>query len=487
MQLICEGHAQITGVSDGMRLVLQRPRVLEEPVLKGDTDADAAGCSIYGSVIEDGGSFRMWYQAWPRDWGGKDVVQVACVESDDGLNWRRPSYGLHECCGSRDNHLTDLAVHCPSVFVDPRGGEERRYRAFGYTSLEKSRAAGFAHDIGEVGYYSAYSADGIHWHFDGAEPVWYHADVITSTWDRFADRASVALKFNGGSAGMFRRRFFTAEWSDGVATQPVSALIPDERDDEEARRRGFESADYYGVGLMPTAGPTIGFLWNFRHQRPLGHLENQMKWYGRVGRVDVSIVYQLERGGRWLHLPDRPDWLSADDAPAWARGALYTASSPIDVGDETWLYFTGTPDRHSWCGVDVDWRQWRSEHIGKGGWSRIGLARWPRNRVMGYEAALPERIDIAAVPRAAGDEPRLVLNAATRPGGAIRVSLLDAQFEPLPGYGAQDCDIISGDHLDAQVRWKGSSQLPGPEADEGNITARVDVDRGTVFAFDFAL
>ena len=484
MQLICEGHPQITGTSHGMRLVLNTPKVLEKPVLQGDSDPDALGCSIYGSVIEDDGVFRMWYQAWPRDWDGSDEVSVACVESDDGLSWRRPSYGLVDCCGSRENHLTDLAVHCPSVFIDPRAGGERRYRAFGYTSRERLKGR-YGHDIGAVGYYTAFSADGLHWHFDSQEPTWHHADVITSTWDPHADGALIALKFNGGSAGMFRRRFYTATWSDGEASEPVSALIPDEHDDAAARARGFESADYYGVGLMPTPTTTIGFLWNFRHQRPLGYLESQMKWYGRLGRVDLSIVYQLERGGRWLHLPGRPDWLCAEDAPEWARGALYTASSPLAVGDETWLYFTGTRDRHGWCGVGVDAREWRSAMAGRGGFARIGVARWKRDRIMGYEAAVRECILLQARPASGDERARLALNAVIRPGGAIRVALLDGSFEPLAGYGTADCDALSGDQLEAEVSWRGSRELPRIGEDE-TLTARVEIDGGTLFAFDFA-
>ena len=85
MQPICEAHPQLLGVSQGLHLTLLPPTVVDEPILQGETDADAAGVSIYGSVIRDGGLFRMWYQAWPRDWNGSDAVTVACVESDDGL------------------------------------------------------------------------------------------------------------------------------------------------------------------------------------------------------------------------------------------------------------------------------------------------------------------------------------------------------------------------------------------------------------------
>ena len=101
MQIICEGHPQVRGTTQGLVQVLHRPTVSAEPLLQGESDVDLAGASIYGSVIRDGGIYRIWYQAWPRDWDGKDVVAVACAESSDGLTWRRPSYNLVEACGSR--------------------------------------------------------------------------------------------------------------------------------------------------------------------------------------------------------------------------------------------------------------------------------------------------------------------------------------------------------------------------------------------------
>ncbi|MFH1566746.1 MAG: hypothetical protein ABIL09_02015, partial [Gemmatimonadota bacterium] len=394
MQLALEGHPQIVGMTPGLRPVLHHPTALDQPVLDPGGDVEACGASIYGSVIDEGGSFRMWYQAWPRDWQGGDEIAVACAESDDGVTWRRPAYGLVESCGTRTNHLTDLPFHCPSVFVDPHAGPRARYRAFGYT--DPRRAAGrYDVQLSGPGYYTAHSADGIHWCLDAADPTWPHADVITSVWDPWSACARVALKWNGQCRGQFRRRFFGATWARGQASAPAAALVPDELDDLNARARGLVSADYYGVSLMPTAGPFVGFLWNFCHQQPLGHAADQSMSYGSAGQVDLSVVYQLERGGQWLHLPGRPDWLACADAPAWARGALYTASSPVHVGDETWLYFTGTRDYHGWAGAGVDGKQWRARLAEEGGFARIGLLKWPRDRIAGYRALHREIITLA--------------------------------------------------------------------------------------------
>lgn len=458
-----------------MEAVLRAPEVLPDPVLVGDSDVDGHGASIYGSVLYDNSTYRMWYQAWPRDWDGSDVIAVACAESDDGLHWRRPAYNLVECCGSKANHLTDLPFHSPSVLIDPAAPAERRYRAFGYTHPAKAKR--YPHHIEAPGYYTAHSADGLHWHLDSSQPLWPYADVITATWDPYTDCARLALKCNGPAAGMYRRRFFTAQWADGQLSDPVSALIPDELDDLNARTRGFCSADYYGMGWLPTEGPTVGFLWNFRHQRPLGHSADNLWHYGNRGAVDLSLAYQPERGGRWLHLTGRPDWLRAADAPAWARGSLYTAAAALPLDDETRLYFTGTPERHGWAGSGVDLDPWRRGL--QGGFAHIGLMRWPTDRLLGFRAELTERLDL--LPTSSADaRPRLALNAATAADGAIRAALLDADGEPLPGYGLDDCRPLTGDHLGAELNWRGADG-PAPKAHR----AHIELTRATAYAFDF--
>ncbi|PKO22233.1 MAG: hypothetical protein CVU38_10570 [Chloroflexi bacterium HGW-Chloroflexi-1] len=484
MQLICEGHPQISSLSEGLLVVLNHPTVLDQPVLQGGSDADASGASIYGSVMRDGGVFRMWYQAWPRDWDGTDTVAVGCVESDDGLSWRRPNYGLIECCGARKNQLTDLPFHCPSVMIDPDAEPSARYRAFGYADPGKLGNK-YAYKVNESGYYTAHSADGLHWVLDSPEPLWPYADVITSVWDSPSGCARIAMKKTHRIRGLGRRAFLTATWSQGVASEPVSALIPDEYDDIMAQQRGFNSADYYGVGLMPTAGPTIGFLWNFRHQLPLGYYQPETMRHGDIGRVDLSIVYQTERGGRWRPVPGRPDWLSANDAPDWARGALYTAAYPLDVGDETWLYFCGTRDRHGWCGHGIDHTAMTQAATTEGGSIKIGLARWPRNRIMGYESTL---VDVISLLPGQPTQPggRLALNVVTCPGGTVRARLLDANGKALSGYGFEDCQVITGDHLEAMVRWRGKPNLPGVTPRQ-SIMAQIELSRATLYAFDFQL
>jgi hypothetical protein len=485
MPVICEGLPQIVcdglppaDISTGLRLVVNPPTVLETPILVGESDVDEAGVSLYGSVVRDGGMYRMWYQAWPKDWPTsptlEDIATVACVESNDGLNWRRPKYGVLEAFGSKANHLTDLPFHCPSVYLDPAAPSSERFRAFGYADPRRFQGR-YPHKITGRGYYTARSEDGLSWHIDSPDPVWNGSDVITSAYDPKIGGALVLLKRGRFVAGLKRRAFLQAEWIDGKASEPVSALVADEYDDQQAKYRGFNSADYYGVGLMPTDGPTIGFLWNFRHQLP-------MQCIGDTGRIDLSIVYQLERGGRWFHVSGRPDWLTAENTPEWARGALCTASSPLDVGDETRLYFTGTLDRHGFCGQGVDYVQWvRTKLKGLGGFAKIGVAKWTRNRIMGYYSYLSNVITLTPIDgRAKG----LSVNVVTQTDGGIRAALTYEDREPIPGYGFEDSEVITGNHLEAPIRWK--QNRPWPAIPENrSLNVRIEITNGTLFAFDF--
>ena len=482
MQLICDGHDQICVHKDA-QLVLNKPTMLEHPVLEGSGEIDGGGCSVYGTVMRDGGVYRMWYNAYTRADHPNSGGLVGCVESDDGVHWRRPSYGIFECAGTTTNHLTDLLFHCPSVFIDPHADAGHRYRAVGMYDPEAQRANGLPGQGLCYGYYMAHSADGLHWEIDGDEPLWPNGDVVISTWDPAHDCALIAMKRVVTRGGVERRTFFTAEWADGRMTRPALTWCADEYDDLHAHMRGFVAADYYGVGLMPTeTGTALGFLWNFRHMTPHAGL-------GHTGRVDLSIVYRTERGSRWQHVTGRPDWFCAEDAPEWARGGLYTASTPIHVGDETRLYVTGARDRHGACGLQpYDIRQ--REATKTGGLSRIGLLTWRRDRIIGLRTLWDGIVELYA-PLAAPAPSQLRLNVDTRSGGQVRVRLLVLQgpqgsgFTPIAGYGYEECEPIAGDHQCVTVRWTKTDRLPTVKPG-AKLVAEVKLDRATLWAFDFA-
>ncbi len=101
---------------------------------------DAKGVQFYGSVIREGGKFRMWYVAFDDDTENKVASsrwRAAYAESDDGVNWIKPNLGLVEYHGNKNNNLilTDpapLGFVNVKVLADPADpNPARRYKISG--------------------------------------------------------------------------------------------------------------------------------------------------------------------------------------------------------------------------------------------------------------------------------------------------------------------------------------------------------------------
>ena len=478
MELLFESRTNIRGISGKLYFETNQADVDPEPVVTPSNAVDGGGTSIYGSVLHEGGRFRMWYQAWPKDWDGRDVSLVGYAESDDGVEWRKPGLGLYDYHGT-DNNLTDLGFHSPSVFIDPNAPADARFRATGYS---RPGGLGCAPDVTTNGYYTAHSADGLHWERDDPLPRWNSADVITSMYHLRRDHALVAIKRNVRAAGIPRRSVWGAQMRNGEYSDDHSILIPDEFDDVAARARGYASGDYYGMGMMEAGGGTVGFLWQFRHTLPRTAGSDG----GVFGDVDVSLVFQEGAGESWRHAPGRPDFLRHGVTP-WASHCIYTASNVITVGDEQWLYFCGEPFSHAWY-LDSSWklREDLRKELLEDGFYFIGRARWKRDRLFCFRSDPEGAMDIELPADAAGK--RLYLNYSTVTRGSVRVAI-----PGVDGYDINSATPLSGDKLEMEVPLGKSGRLPsarnlqdGASDDRSGqpIILRLQLDRARVYAYD---
>ena len=468
MELLFESRTEITGTTGKVYFFQRKPDIHPEPVIPLDSSVDGAGTSLYGTILHDGGVLRMWYQAWPKDWNGKNVDLVGYAESDNGIDWRKPKLGLVDYHGT-DNNLCRLNGHPPTVFIDPDAPPSHRYRA---TLCTGPGHQGAGAPVQEYGYYTAHSTDGLSWEYDQTTPRWNSADVITSVYHDGQRRGIVALKVSPRVNGFMRRSIWNAELRDGIWSDAHSALVPDEYDDTCAAVRGFASGDYYGMGMMPAGTGTVGFLWQFRHSLPRTHDTS----VGVFGIVDVTLTYQCRPGDRWLHLPGRPDFLCHTDPP-WGHGGIYTASCPVAVGEEHRLYFSSSAHTHGWY-VNENW-QIDKNLLGaliEGGICRIGFARWPKWRLFGFRSdpagSLTLRLDGIREPC------RLVLNYECESGGSVRIALPE-----VPGRSEKEAVPLTHDSIGAPAAWADGDVLE-PSADKQTVTATLHMDRASVYAYE---
>ena len=467
MEVLFESRLDIKNVEGRLYPIQGKAELHPEPVLVGDTLADAAGASMYGTVLHDGGRYRMWYQAWPEDWGGGNSALVGYAESDNGMDWVKPKLGLVEY-GPAPNNLCDLGFHAPAVFIDPDAPAGRRYRATGSAA---PRYEGVNPNVKARGYWTAHSADGLNWELDSQAPTWDGGDVITSVYHPGRRCGLVALKHVLSSRGIRRRSVFCAEFRDGAGTAPRCALVPDEFDDVCALARGFASADYYGMGMLPAGMGTVGLLWQFRHNLP----RRGDSPVGVLGVMDVSLVYQPGPAERWIHASGRQDFITHAALP-WMAGGVYTASCPIEVGDEHRLYLCGTLCSHGWC-FDSAWQMVErlKQQMIEESFAKIGFARWPKFRLFGFRSD-PEGVLTVDVGEIAAPS-ELVLNYRTDSRGSIRVELAD-----IPGHSLDDAVALMGDNVGEAAAWKGGTVI---RAGNGKrITALIHVESAEVYAFE---
>lgn len=467
MELIFESRRNLSNYTGSLHFVQWRPEVHQEPVIRPDTFVDAKGVSSYGTVLNENGKLKMWYQVMPEDWPGNvDVASVAYAESEDGYHWKKAPLGIVEH-GPGDNHLCDLALHSPSIFYDPSAPPSHRYRATGC-----GRPGFLARPNLTHGFYSAHSADGLHWELDADEPLWVAGDVITNTYHPGRQAGIVALKTAPWVHRMRRRCIHTAQFKNGQYSDHVSALYPDEYDDIVAMRHGHVSADYYGMAMQPAGQGTVGFIWNFWHDLPY--------WkgvpYGAHGHSAITLAFQEREGDRWLHAPGRPSFISHHDLPWTQHGWIYSSSAPVEIGDEHRLYFSGVNFEHYRFrdpeGQPVEhWERWIEEY-GVGG---ITFARWPKYRLFGFDTPREASftIELSDV-----EQPfELCLNYHARRGGRVFASI-DGEER----YSVANSVALCGDEITSPVVWKHGSVITPPE--NGKVAVTLTLEMAAVYAYE---
>lgn len=477
MHLLFETRRDLLRVAGNMHFFVRKGEVSPEPVLVGDTEVDELGAHIYGSVHHDGGIYRMWYQATSSAWCRHDSPAVGYAESDDGVAWRKPKLGLVEVNGSKSNNLCDLGVHDPSISILPDAPPERRYFATG--CIDARYQTEFCHRDAKPpvggGFFSAYSADGLHWELESPEPIWegHWADNICNIFHPGRGHVQVLVKHTFPRLGIMRRNYWECERVGEEWTPLRMSLLPDEFDDIAARARGYLSGDYNGFGLLPAERATVAFIQMHRNRLPY-KLQPCGREGGVHGVLDLTLAWQEDVGACWLHMPGRPDFVSHLDIP-WGGGMTFCASNICDFGDEQRLYISGTRESHGVIPFDPRPDQ-----------NKIGYVRWPRGRLFGYRADAEGELDIEFGVLSGPVE--LALNYETEASGKVRVGLhtLDRyarcrDVTDIHGRGADDCVPLTGDSLAATVTWKDGPVIQPVEGQR--VVARLSMERAKLYAF----
>jgi hypothetical protein len=251
----------------------------------------------------------------------------------------------------------------------------------------------------------------------------------------------------------FGRRMFRSESHDFVhwSSPPQLVMEQDAADPPQTQ--------FYGVGVTQYGAYEIGTLWIYRTE--------EGDWGGAKmrGLQTPELVYSRE-GTAWHRAAQGTPFVPNGAPGEWDAGNLQPASQMVFLDDEIRCYYAGTDARHegNWEAI--------GQHAG------LGTACLKPDRFIALRAGDQPAEMMTVLFKSLGDA-EFYVNVRTARDGVVRLEVLDAEANPLPGRTESDCVPITGDHWSHKVMWRGD---PEPLKRDRIIRMRLTAQRASVYA-----
>ena len=431
-----------------------RPQPLLTPRRDDPTAPDDAVTFFYGAVIHEDGPdwpgrpFRMWYYAahWGEStgemWSELKEGPVCYAESDDGIEWIRPSLGQVSFRGSRDNNIIALPdFHTEGVHVikdrdDPNPGQ--RYKmVYNYRPADRKFWT----------IRTATSPDGLQWAagpelpFDGfieQASLYKHNDLY------WVNGQMHSRSEGGHRAGRQAFTIVSPNFDRWLPEHGESFLMPEPAN--PAERGGDKPYDQAHIGVGATSfGNVLVGLYCIWHNVPYPTPED---WFG-MGTTSGDFGLLISNDGQHFREPVKGHvWLHRNESPmtpipnAQYETIMTQGNGILNVGDQTYIY-------HGRWGNSVNVTDYYAE---------IALATLPRDR-WGALGLFPDQAEgsVWSCPVTLPEGGCQIMLNADR-ACAMRVEIADERFNPSPAYSEEQSGAaqIEGG-LDCPVAWPAGS------------------------------
>ena len=455
-QLLIDDHI-VEDAWDLRRRVCQPLRHPIGPVLHADRPWEDG--VVPWRVLYDGRDalYRMYYQsinaeAWqyqfkPELQSRWDMARhgpsyfTCTAHSPDGLHWEKP---LLDVCPWRTHSQTNIVAlgrtksQAVDVALNPDPADEERRFIMAYrdrATLESIQ-----------GRFFAYSADGVHFTEDPANPIIAGAsdgaDVLcwdppTKLWYYFIRPAM--LPFDSANApdppiGNIKRRMC-------VVTSP------------DLQRWTFPRTVIYPDELDPTTMCLDQWL-VFRHGSHFIALLSLMD-ENQEG-VNITQIASSTDGFRWTRLPDRPVFMERGPEGSFDHGQTMITTGPVPMGDKWYFYYHGTArgQKASWHNVGA-----------------VGVAVLPKGRLVARFAGDRDGFMLTRELVVGGKHLdvncELLTTGHAQAGQMIRVGIARRASGPnehadagyYEGFGLDCSDPVASTNLNMRMTWQGNDDL----------------------------
>lgn len=461
-------HADFPAVPTGVELRAE-PGVRTRPVLKATEPWEKL--VWWPKVMYEEGRYRLWYEAVPPDhwdpeigpklaWPNPVFAGLLCyAESEDGFTWTKPELGIGSWDGSNETNISlgretvgPMGLHGASPFMDPDAPPEARYKMFWYGDatpdvVEVARRERpdaidprTTDDSHVRAMYVGTSPDGLNWTVQDEPAVVFSSDTLQVVeWD--ALRTQYVWYGRGWSWG--RRTITRAETTD-------FSRWPLPQDVLTASPINPEQTDLYTNGKTRYPGD------------PTTHLMFPTLYDRATDQTTIGMATSVD-GVAWNWTPGNPV-LPVGSPEGVDAGSMFVGIGLVPLpGDRIGLPYAGYSYPHKFPANLAD--------------SGMCWCTWTRGRLAGVHAQTEGEFWTPPV-RLAGSGLRV--NCRVQPGGSLRVGVTDEEGSEIPGLGISDCQPITGDQLDATVRWSGGGQLPVDRA----VSLHFSLRTASVFGFE---
>jgi hypothetical protein len=447
------------------------------PLLEPAMPWDSGGIMAHGTVLRDpiDGLWKAWQVSTPGEEkldGLKSVHErqrrLTYLESKDGVKWYRPELPFVRWPGhDRTNILLDLdsggtSVYA-SVFVDPANTawpyEMFVMRGPLYGGRTENKVGHLPGPAERLGTYRYRSKDGKDWKLVEG-PI--HPSVGGG-----ADVSYVYRELDGSYVSFFKS-YPKAREGD--------RLIPYDNNPRGglrsvSRRTSPDGSNWGGEKLVLARDWRDADYAQFLELCPIRVDGGYIAFVNYYDAVIQTMCLQLaaSRDGINWWRPDRRPTLPNPPLGEYGGGMIWQMHHPIVENGSLYVYYAGSEGIH---GEIHDTRLQPQIAVGNELVSGIQKPTMPFNTALCRAAWQVDRL-WALVSSAGGATlgeavtrtgkiagAQLVVNVLTKSGGELKAELLDSAGQPIPGFTADDCTPLSGDHRRIAFQWRGGATAP---------------------------
>ncbi len=430
------------------------------PVLRRGPEGapDHGHAILYGTVIKDGDTFRMWYlgmfESKMKSGQAPGWWRPMCyAESKDGIHWTKPELGLVEFNGNKKNNIC-LIEGSPlsmtkvndflSVLYDPNDPDpNKRYKVAYIAHMPYEDIKGGMSNIGikekRVGTtICATSADGLSWKVVGDRPAnaggerfevsslyrfgdfYYSTGQLLSPWTWRPDGSKTGRNVMAYRSADFKN------WSKATThaySRPGQLTTPTLKGEQMHMGMGLWNRNNVMVGLhgmwqdAPTK-PADGTYWNKGVHVDLGLVVSNDGIHFREPVPNFKIIARGEAG-------------------AWDDTALLQGHAFVNEGNKTMIWYS----------------HWDTG--GKLKTMEIGLATLRRDG-FGYLSAQEDDNESEFITDffESGENEKIHLNVdGLSAESPLEIELLDRFAKPVPGFSAADAINITSGGTRIPITW----------------------------------